>query len=911
MLKKPLDLSAAGAPMRLARGGPIAKAAKAAKAEKAEKAEKAAPTVKVLEAPASEVEKDDRAGDRFVPGARPTARRPQTSIGALDLEGLAAHVRAQPWFQEGDRTIAALQILGEQELPSSEPGVRNAFVTVKLSFEGGGHERYVVPLRIDGQGAVSDGLASAAFKDSLVAAVAEGARFEPAARVAARPRRSRRGRAPRSGGSGAQGVLGARLAEAQKARQQKGVLGGARYDAKVEAAALARALYDGEKNAWSPLVEKGYTTVARFEHVLEQARTLSADNADALVVEFFKNVYRTLEAQPAAIKAFHEALQSRPRFGPTFYGYAQFMAVPESERGKEKPTSNFDDLGKALDVIGRGPQGALGSMARGGLGFREIEILPFFLSPQKDVGYDITKHDEVAPEVGGNQAHARFMQWAVAGGFRVIADLVGNHVAGDHPWVKAFLAGDESMKSFFVTWDDAVKVGERKIDGRIYNVFLHTKGENAGKISHVWQIFPDNNPDTFIEVEVNGKKQKVFASFMNPYQWDVNAANPAVLSHFLGVIGHFANLGQMGTRMDAIIHLGKRPGTDNINLPESQAFMQLMKAFASHVAPGNLFVPEANLPWKTAKSEWLDAEKVIDGKVENTSGDALISFDVHKAIWESLLKGGKKAWLDAQKNVGDLPAHKSILVYLGLHDETLIDDPVLRKQLVDSGAHEFAGRGVGDSPAALLGGDADRLAMAHVLLYSSKGHPAVYYRTVVGSPNDEKYFKKNIDERLEAQKAAGQKPDVAKSTDTRDLDRGPVFLADYEKALAEGYKPAVTIRALNALWDKHGAVRTNDIEEVPNQDDGVVSFARRSSDADDPPLLQLINLTGEKKTVVLDVKDLDARLGWSGLEGAALRDLLQGEIDGTERPMPFTVADGKVTLTLAPYEGVYLERKDG
>ena len=46
------------------------------------------------------------------------------------------------------------------------------------------------------------------------------------------------------------------------------------------------------------------------------------------------------------------------------------------------------------------------------------------------------------------------------------------------------------------------------------------------------------------------------------------------------------NLGQMGTRMDAIIHMGKKAGTFNINNPESQAFMALTKAFASHVAPG-------------------------------------------------------------------------------------------------------------------------------------------------------------------------------------------------------------------------------------------------------------------------------------------------------------------------------------
>ena len=54
----------------------------------------------------------------------------------------------------------------------------------------------------------------------------------------------------------------------------------------------------------------------------------------------------------------------------------------------------------------------------------------------------------------------------------------------------------------------------------------------------------------------------------------------------------------------------------------------------------------------------------------------------------SIVKGGGTdlSRTDGQVRKGDLPPTKSLLVYLGLHDETLIDDPVLRKQLVDKGA---------------------------------------------------------------------------------------------------------------------------------------------------------------------------------------------------------------------------------
>src|SRR5207253_6058868 len=117
------------------------------------------------------------------------------------------------------------------------------------------------------------------------------------------------------------------------------------------------------------------------------------------------------------------------------------------------------------------------------------------------------------------------------------------------------------------------------------------------------------------------------------------------------------------------------------NNPEAQAFMARAKSCASHWVPGNTSLHEANLPWDEAERDWLSPERVFDGKTENTAGDVLISFDVHRAIWDSLLKSDKHAWMNAQAELGDLPANKSLLVYLGLHDETLIDDPKMREEL--------------------------------------------------------------------------------------------------------------------------------------------------------------------------------------------------------------------------------------
>lgn len=823
-------------------------------------------------------------------------------IGPEDLAGLvpalAKHLSEQSWFSS-DKPIASIDIASVRQFPSSEKKEKLMLLGVDVCFAEGAEERWLAPVLLDEKNAIADAFGSQALKDAVFAASAKGENFEADAKA---PRRL----APQSDAakSNKPGWFDNHIKSAQKPQKfEQANISTTAASAKQEAGALERAINGIENNKWSALIKNGYTSPARFKHVAALTKKLSPENSDALLVTFFHNVLKTRETQPAAIQEFQKAIAARPKFSPVFYGYTQFMGVPD-----EKSEGTFDDLSSFLDVI-QGPEAETAGSKRG-LGFNEIELLPFFASPQSDGGYDISDHKKADAQLGGDEAHARFMANVVKRKLKVTSDIVANHVSNEHPWVHALQAGDESMLSRFVVWDDAVKAGERPIDGIMHNVFLHMKGENAGKLSHVKQIFPDNNPDTMIVAEVNGKKHNIYASYMNPDQWDVNVTNPDVLSYFLETIGHFANLGQMGTRVDAPLRIGKRPGTYNVNLPEAQTFAYLIKAFTSHVAPGSTVLPEITLPWNKANEQWLAPEADFDGTTENIAGDALIGFLVHHDMWDSLLKFDKTAWIKGQAALGELPDKNSLLAYLGLHDETRIVDPALLERLKQEGATEFAGRGVGESTAELLGNNPDRLAMAHVLLYASKGHPAVYYRTLVGASSDKKFFQTKVLERLGSQKAAGLDPNPQKAMDARDLDRGPIKRADYEYALSEGFKPAITVRALNSLWNKHGAVRTNAIEEVRNPDIGVMSLARKATDSDDPPLLQLINITGERKTVELDLKDIEHQLGWSMSKPEQLFDLLRGEIEDRKAEVAFRIEAGKLKIELAPYEALYLQRGD-
>jgi 1,4-alpha-glucan branching enzyme len=68
-----------------------------------------------------------------------------------------------------------------------------------------------------------------------------------------------------------------------------------------------------------------------------------------------------------------------------------------------------------------------------GLGVTCIWLLPFYPSPRKDDGYDVTDYYNVDPRFGSLGHFVEFMNQAQERGIRVIIDLVVNHTSNQHP----------------------------------------------------------------------------------------------------------------------------------------------------------------------------------------------------------------------------------------------------------------------------------------------------------------------------------------------------------------------------------------------------------------------------------------------------------------------------------------------
>src|SRR3989337_3741706 len=90
------------------------------------------------------------------------------------------------------------------------------------------------------------------------------------------------------------------------------------------------------------------------------------------------------------------------------------------------------------------------------LGINTIWLLPFYCSPLKDDGFDVTEHCDVHPDYGTLSDFKQFLKEAHRRGLRVITELVLNHTSDQHLWFKrSRKAPPGSVWRNFYVWNDS------------------------------------------------------------------------------------------------------------------------------------------------------------------------------------------------------------------------------------------------------------------------------------------------------------------------------------------------------------------------------------------------------------------------------------------------------------------------
>jgi len=133
------------------------------------------------------------------------------------------------------------------------------------------------------------------------------------------------------------------------------------------------------------------------------------------------------------------------------------------------------------------------------LGVTALWLLPFYPSPQRDDGYDISDYMDVHPDCGTLHDFRTFLREAHRQGLYVITELVLNHTSDQHPWFqRARRAATGSAERDFYVWSDT---SDRYSEARI--IFQDTELSNwswdpVGK-AYYWHRFFSHQPDLNFE----------------------------------------------------------------------------------------------------------------------------------------------------------------------------------------------------------------------------------------------------------------------------------------------------------------------------------------------------------------------------------------------------------------------------
>ncbi len=193
------------------------------------------------------------------------------------------------------------------------------------------------------------------------------------------------------------------------------------------------------------------------------------------------------------------------------------------------------------------------------LGFDAIWISPFFKSPQRDFGYDITDYYAIAPEYGDVEAARRLIQRAHELGLKVLFDLVLNHTSIEHPWFSASRSSRENEHSDWYIWREKPNNWKSMTGG-------------SG-----WHYEPRRD-------------QWFFASFL-PFQPDLNYRNPQVKRAAFDVVRFWLREGVDGFRFDIFNVIFK-----DVAFRDNPPALKLFPSDSDLSGFGQNFVHTVNLP---------------------------------------------------------------------------------------------------------------------------------------------------------------------------------------------------------------------------------------------------------------------------------------------------------------------------
>jgi len=335
------------------------------------------------------------------------------------------------------------------------------------------------------------------------------------------------------------------------------------------------------------------------------------------------------------------------------------------------------------------------------LGVDAIWLMPFFPSPLRDDGYDISDYRAVHPRYGTLEDFKSFLSVAHERGLSVIIELVANHTSDQHPWFQESRSSQQNPKRDWYVWSDT---DTRYRGTRI--IFLDTEMSNWAwdpiSKSYYWHRFFSHQPD-------------------------LNFDNPAVREEMWQVMKFWLDLGVDGFRLDAVPYLIEREGTNCENLPETHEIIRWLRKRVDDEFPGTMLLAEAN--------QWPADLRPYFG-----NGDEFhmaFHFPLMPRMFMGLRLEDRKPITEILQQTPDIPSTCQWAIFLRNHDELTLEmvTDIERDYMYDIYATDKSMRlnlGIRRRLAPLLDNDRRRIELMTGMLMSLPGTPIIYYGDEIG-----------------------------------------------------------------------------------------------------------------------------------------------------------------------------------
>jgi len=335
------------------------------------------------------------------------------------------------------------------------------------------------------------------------------------------------------------------------------------------------------------------------------------------------------------------------------------------------------------------------------LGVTTVWLLPFYPSPLKDDGYDISDYTSVNLDYGTLDDFREFLEQAHRHKLRVITELVINHTSDQHPWFQQARSSRDNPRRDWYVWS---ATDDRYRGVRV--IFKDTELSNWAwdpvSKSYYWHRFFSHQPD-------------------------LNYDHPAVREEMWKVLKFWRDIGVDGFRVDAVPYLVEREGTSCENLPETHEVVKFLRRRLDENYSQNFLLAEANQWPRDVRPYFGDGDEF----------HMAFHFPLMPRMFMAVKLEDRKPLVDILEQTPEIPPACQWGIFLRNHDELTLEmmSDEERAYMYDVYALDKSTRlnhGIRRRLAPLMENDRRRLELMNGMLMSLPGSPILYYGDEIG-----------------------------------------------------------------------------------------------------------------------------------------------------------------------------------